>query len=31
MLMVYKRIKLRLDLQVDNSSVVVKGPIFPKM
>jgi hypothetical protein len=31
MLMVYKRIKLRLDLQVDKSSVVVKGPIFPKM
>jgi predicted component of type VI protein secretion system len=29
--MVYMRIKLRLDLQADKSSIVVKGPFFPQM
>jgi hypothetical protein len=28
---VYMRIKLRLDLQADKSSVVVKGPFFPQV
>jgi hypothetical protein len=29
--MVYIRIKLQSDLQADKSSVVVKGPFFPKV
>jgi hypothetical protein len=29
LLTVYIRLKLQLDLQVDKSSVVVKGPFFP--
>jgi hypothetical protein len=29
--MVYIRIKLQLDLQADKSSVVVKGPFFPRV
>jgi hypothetical protein len=28
---VYIRIKLRVDFQVDKSSVVVKGPFFPQV
>jgi hypothetical protein len=31
MLMVYNRIKLKVDLQADKSPVVVKGPFFPRM
>jgi hypothetical protein len=31
LLMVYIRIKLQLDLQVDKSPVVVKGPLFPQV
>jgi hypothetical protein len=31
LLMVYMRIQLHLDLQVDMSSVVVKGPFFPQV
>jgi hypothetical protein len=27
----YIRIKVQVDLQVDNSSVVVKGPFFPQV
>jgi hypothetical protein len=30
-LMVYIRIKLQVDLQADNSSVVVNGPFFPQV
>jgi hypothetical protein len=30
-LTVYIRIKLQVDLQVDKSSVVVKGPFFPRV
>jgi hypothetical protein len=29
LLIVYMRIQLRLDLQVDKSSVLAKGPFFP--
>jgi predicted component of type VI protein secretion system len=29
--MVYIRIKVQVDLQVDKSSVVVKGPFFPQV
>jgi hypothetical protein len=28
---VYIRIKLQVDLQADKSSVVVKGPFFPRV
>jgi hypothetical protein len=31
LLTVYIRIQLRLDLQADKSSVVVKGPFFPQV
>jgi hypothetical protein len=31
MLMVYIRIKVQVDLQVDKSSVVVKEPFFPQV
>jgi hypothetical protein len=31
LLMVYIRIILQLDLQVDKSSAVVKGPFFPQV
>jgi hypothetical protein len=31
LLMVYIRIKLQVDLQVDKSSVIVKGPFFPQV
>jgi hypothetical protein len=31
LLTVYIRIKVQVDLQADNSSVVVKGPFFPKV
>jgi hypothetical protein len=31
LLTVYIRIKLRVDFQVDKSSVVVKGPFFPQV
>jgi hypothetical protein len=30
-LTVYIRIKVQVDLQVDKSSVVVKGPFFPQV
>jgi hypothetical protein len=30
-LTVYNRIKLQVDLQVDKSPVVVKGPFFPRV
>jgi hypothetical protein len=30
-LTVYNRIKLQVDLQVDKSPVVVKGPFFPQV
>jgi hypothetical protein len=30
-LTVYIHIKLNVDLQADNSSVVVKGPFFPQV
>jgi hypothetical protein len=29
--MVYNRIKLQVDLQVDKSPVIVKGPFFPRV
>jgi hypothetical protein len=31
MLTVYIRIKVHMDLQVDKSPVVVKGPFFPRV
>jgi hypothetical protein len=31
LLTVYIRIKLQVDLQADKSSVVVKGPFFPRV
>jgi hypothetical protein len=31
MLMVYIRIDLQVDFQVDKSSIVVKGPFFPQV
>jgi hypothetical protein len=31
MLMVYMRIKFRMDLQADKSSIVAKGPFFPEV
>jgi hypothetical protein len=31
LLMVYIRIKLHMDLQADESPVVVKGPFFPRV
>jgi hypothetical protein len=31
LLTVYMRIKLRLDLQADKSSVIVKGTFFPQV
>jgi hypothetical protein len=31
MLMAYIRVKVQVDLQVDKSPVVVKGPFFPRV
>jgi hypothetical protein len=31
LLTVYIRIKLQLDLQADKSSIIVKGPFFPRV
>jgi hypothetical protein len=31
LLTVYNRFKLQVDLQADKSSVVVKGPFFPRV